>query len=131
VQNSATAHASTSGACSVKVVAARGETSELVLNDGRGMKSGELVRVEERVAADLGDLVYVELKNTSAETWRPHWIRVRAPDGAESFVYSRQWVAKNRTQKAYAEVSGSVGMRGLPAGQGARGAEVRDSRECR
>jgi len=113
MQNSATAHAGTVGVCSVKVVAEHGETEELVLNDGRGIKTGQLVRVEGRVDTDIGALVYLELRNTSAETWRPHWFKVYGPDGSEVFIYSRQWVAKGRIQKAYSEVTGSVGLRRL------------------
>jgi len=114
VQNSTTAHAGTSGRCSVKLVGNLGESEELVLNGGGGVKSGELVAMETFVAADIGDLAYIELKNASAETWRPHWIKVCTPGGQEHFVYSRQWVAKNRTQKAYVEVAGAVGLRALP-----------------
>lgn len=112
VQNSTTAHASTDGVCSVKIVGAKGESNVIVLNGGGGMKTGDLATETIHISQDLGELVYVELSNTSATTWRPQWVKVFAPDGKEHFIYSRQWVAKNRTQKAYAEVSGSVGLRG-------------------
>eukprot|EP00927_Polykrikos_kofoidii_P055322 TRINITY_DN49591_c0_g1_i1.p1 TRINITY_DN49591_c0_g1~~TRINITY_DN49591_c0_g1_i1.p1 ORF type:complete len:633 (+),score=129.76 TRINITY_DN49591_c0_g1_i1:34-1932(+) len=114
VQNSSTAHASTTGRCSIRIVASCGCSEEMVLNDGGGVKTGELVRLETRTEHDLGELDHVEMKNTSAETWRPHWIKVYAPNGKESFIYSRQWVAKGRTQRAYAEVTGSVGLRASP-----------------
>lgn len=114
LQNSTTAHAGTTGSCSIKLVGTAGESNEHPLNDGGGVKTGDLLEFDIPVADDIGDLAYVEMKNTSATTWRPHWIRATSPNGRAFFVYSRQWVSKGRTQKAYVDVSGSVGLRGLP-----------------
>merc|ERR1712190_431406 len=114
IQNSTTAHAGTDGVCSVKLVGTMGESCEQLVNDGGGIKTGDLIDVDIAVVGDIGDLVYVEMRNTSATTWRPHWIRATSPTGREFFIYSRQWVSKGRTQKAYVDVSGSVGLRGLP-----------------
>ena len=75
VQTSETAYAASDGICSVSVVGSEGEGPELALNDGAAVKKGELVEV--RFTADLGEVSYVEFKNTSSETWRPHWVKTR------------------------------------------------------
>ena len=78
VQTSSTAHAASEGVCSVRVVGTQGEGPELLLNDGAGTKTGELSELPFACEAALGDVVYVEFKNNSATTWRPHWAKVYA-----------------------------------------------------
>ena len=105
MQTSTTAHAGTDGVCSVRVVGTRGEGPELLVNAGAGVKTGQLVELD-FAAAPLGDVVYLEFKNNSATTWRPHWARVLdRRRRQEWYIYSRQWVSKTRTQRAYAEAS--------------------------
>jgi hypothetical protein len=106
VQTSETAYAASDGICSVSVVGSEGEGPELALNDGAAVKKGELVEV--RFTADLGEVSYVEFKNTSSETWRPHWVKVTALGSGsrkprEWYIRSRQFVSKTRTQKAYVD----------------------------